>query len=315
MQDTTNLNIYPYAGISRYKKSKKMESKIYSYACKNTIRLLRFAKVEIDCSFQGLGIQYIVCGNIEYLANEKKLEASSGDYIIGNACTTSSAKIRNNKLAEIICIDISLDTICEISELYGIHCADFRNYLMTDQLMVNRYSANNSELGHLLNSVYHHIKSGRPEKKWFNRELFYSLGKTIISEQQEFFQQLNKIKLRSTVARYEVFRSLLKAKYFIDKEFLKTPDLDELCNSAGISRFYFCRLFKLVWGISPYQYMKQKKLELARKEIVSGKSIAEVGFIVGFSDAAAFSKSFRQFYGYNPGNLKKMKGISEFTLG
>jgi AraC-like DNA-binding protein len=61
--------------------------------------------------------------------------------------------------------------------------------------------------------------------------------------------------------------------------------------------------------------MKQKKLELARKEIVSGKSIAEVGFIVGFSDAAAFSKSFRQFYGYNPGNLKKMKGISEFTLG
>jgi AraC-like DNA-binding protein len=291
-----------------------VDAKIYSDACKNSIRFLQFSKVELNCSFQGLGIQYIVSGSIEYFASEKKLEASAGDYIIGNTSTSSSAKIRNNKQAEILCIDISLETICEISELYGIHCADFRNYLMTDQLMVNRYSASNSELGQMLNTLYQHIKSGRPEKKWFNRELFYSLGKSILSEQQEFFQQLNKIKLRSTVARYEVFRSLLKARYFIDKEFLKTPDLDELCNSAGISRFYFCRLFKLVWGISPYQYMKQKKLELARKEIVSGKSIAEVGFIVGFSDAAAFSKSFRQFYGYNPGNLKKTKVLSEVSL-
>lgn len=291
-----------------------MDTKIYSDDCKNTIRFLQFSKVEMDCSFRGLGIQYIVSGNIEFFANEKKLEASAGDYIIGNSSTSSSAKIRNNKLAEVICIDITTETICEICERYGIHCADFRNYLITDQFLVNRYSASSSELGQLLNSIYQHIKSGRPEKKWLNRELFYSLGRTILAEQQEFFQQLNKIKLRSTVARYEVFRSLLKARYYIDKEFLKRPDLDKLCSSAGISRFYFCRLFKLVWGVSPYQYMKQKKLELARREITSGKSISEAGFMIGFSDAAAFSKSFKQFYGYNPGNLKKTKVLSEVSL-
>jgi len=113
------------------------------------------------------------------------------------------------------------------------------------------------------------------------------------------------------VAKNEVFRSLLRAKYFIDKEFLKTPDLDELCESAGISRFYFCRLFKLVWGISPCQYLKKKKLEFARKEILSGKTIAEVSFFVGFSEVAAFSKAFKQHYGCTPRDLKKRLVLSE----
>ena len=288
-----------------------MEAKIYTDASRNTIRFLQFAKVEMDCSFRGLGIQYIVSGNIEFFANEKKLEAGAGDYIIGNASTSSVAKIRNNKQAEVICIDISTETICEICERYGIHCADFRNYLMNDQFLMNRYLARNSEFEQRIIWIYRQIKSGSPEKKWLSKELFYSLGKIIISEQQEFFQQLNKINLRSTVAKYDVFRSLLKARYFIDKEFLKAPDLDQLCTNAGISRFYFCRLFKLVWGISPYQYMKKKKLELACHEISKGKSIAEVGFMIGFSDAAAFSKSFKQYYGYNPGNLKKVKSLSE----
>ena len=284
-----------------------MEEKIYTDASKNAIRLLQFAKVEFNYSFLGLGIQYIVSGKVEYFLGPKKIQASPGDYIVGNARTSDLLKIRSKEQTEIICIDISPETICEIAETFGIHCADFRNYLFTDQLLVNRYSAANSGLEEMLDLVYYQIKSRKPEKKWFKRELFYSLGKTIISEQQSFFQQFNKIKLRSTLARQEVFRSLLTARYYIDKEFLKAPNLDELCTGAGISRFYFCRLFKLVWGISPYQYMKQKKLQFARKEILDGKSISEVSHLTGFSDASAFSKSFRQVYGFNPGILKKEK--------
>lgn len=256
-----------------------------------------------------MGIQYIAAGNVEYVTNRKKFEAFEGDYIIGNAHT--SPVVKQKKQSEIICIDISPETIYEITKTYGIDCADFINFLLSDQFLVNRYCAKNSELESLLAIIFRHVKSGKPQHQWLNQQFFYRIGKVIISDQMMIFQHLNKITLRSVVAKNEVFRSLLRAKNFIDREFLKAPDLDQLCESAGISRFYFCRLFKLVWDVSPYQYLKHKKLELARKEILAGKTIAEVGFFVGFSEVAAFSKAFKQHYGCNPRELKKKLTLSE----
>jgi len=281
----------------------KVETKICGKSGNNTVQLFKIGEDKVDCCFKGFGIQYIASGKVEYTINRRKLEAFEGDYIIGNAHTFIA--IREKKPCEIICIDISLDTIYEITELHGIHCADFINFLLSDQFLVNRYCAKNSELESLLVIIFRHVKSGKPQHQWLSQHFFQDLVKVIISDQRLIFQHLNKINLRSVVAKYEVFRSLLNAKYFIDKEFLKTMDLDQLCESAGISRFYFCRLFKLVWDISPYQYLKHKKLELARKEILSGKTIAEVGFFVGFSEVAAFSKAFKQHYGCNPRELKK----------
>ncbi len=277
----------------------------------NSIQLFQIGEDESECCIKGLGIQYISAGNVEYIANRKRFDVSEGDYIIGNAYTLPFVKIRAKKPSEIICIEISPKDICEITELQGIHCGEFKNFLLSDEFLVNRYCARNSELESLFVAVRRHVKLGKPQKQCLNQQLFHRLGQVIISDQRIIFQHLNKINLRSVVAKNEVFRSLLRAKYFIDKEFLKTPDLDELCESAGISRFYFCRLFKLVWGISPYQYLKHKKLELARKEILAGKTIAEVGFFVGFSEVAAFSKAFKQHYGCNPRAIKKNLIFSE----
>jgi AraC-like DNA-binding protein len=291
--------------------NEKVETKVCVTSGNNTIQLFQIGEDETDCCFKGMGIQYIAVGNVEYVANRKKFEAFEGDYIIGNAHTSPIVKVRRKKPSEIICIDISPETICEIAEVHGIHCADFINFLLSDQFLVNRYCARNSELESLLVTIFRHVKSGKPQHQWLNQQFFHDLAKVIISDQRLIFQHLNKVNLRSVVAKNEVFRSLLRAKYFIDKEFLKTPDLDQLCESAGISRFYFCRLFKLVWGISPYQYLKHKKLELARREILSGKTIAEVGFFVGFSEVAAFSKAFKQHYGCNPRAIKKNLIFSE----
>lgn len=290
-----------------------MESKTYIDSDKNTIRLLHTGTAGLDCSFKGIGIQFVVSGNIEYNVNCKKFEAFAGDYIIGNHHTLIS-KIKHKKPAEILCVEFSAETINRISEMQGYLCVDFKNFLISDRLLVNRYSARNTELEQTLIVICDNIKSGVSENHWLNSQLFQQLGKIIIAEQKVYFAQLNKINLRGSIAKHEVFRSLHKAKSFIDNEYLKTPDLGDLCESAGISRFYFCRLFKLVYGIPPYQYLKHKKLELARKEIISGKTIAEVGFMLGFSDVAAFSKSFKQFYGFNPGELKKIRKIKNDLL-
>ena len=288
-----------------------MKTKICVELGNITIKLFQVGEDETNCSSKGMGIQYIAAGNVEYIANRKKFEAFEGDYFIGNGYTSPVVKVRQKKPSEIISINISPETIAEITAVHGIHCADFKKFLLSDQFLVNRYCARNSELENLMVSVCRHVKSGKAESQWLNPQLFHRLGQVIISDQRIIFQNLKKITLRSVVAKNEVFRSLLRAKYFIDKEFLKTPDLDELCESAGISRFYFCRLFKLVWGISPCQYLKQKKLEFARKEILSGKTIAEVSFFVGFSEVAAFSKAFKQHYGCTPRDLKKRLVLSE----
>jgi AraC-like DNA-binding protein len=64
-------------------------------------------------------------------------------------------------------------------------------------------------------------------------------------------------------------------------------------------------VFKSVFGISPYQYQKRKRLELAKFDLLKGNEILFTAIHYGFSDAPTFTKAFKQQFGFTPGSLRK----------
>jgi AraC-like DNA-binding protein len=74
---------------------------------------------------------------------------------------------------------------------------------------------------------------------------------------------------------------------------------------TGISKYHFIRVFKAAFGISPYQYQKRKRLELAKTDLLSGEEILFTAIRYGFADTATFSKAFKQQFGVTPGAVKK----------
>lgn len=88
---------------------------------------------------------------------------------------------------------------------------------------------------------------------------------------------------------------------FIDANIAMPISLADLASQVGLSEYYFCRCFKRATGMSPYQYVLNKRMERAcaclRRDDMS---IQEIAFASGFGDPVQFAKQFRRTHGLTP---------------
>lgn len=86
----------------------------------------------------------------------------------------------------------------------------------------------------------------------------------------------------------------------------KAITIDDLADLLGCSKFYFLREFKKRVGITPYQYLMTKRLELARQLLtLPGANIAAVSLELGFNDQSHFTRTFKKEFGLTPGQFQK----------
>lgn len=101
----------------------------------------------------------------------------------------------------------------------------------------------------------------------------------------------------------------LTIRRFIDKN-LGSPELDPdlLARQFGLSRSTLYRLFEPVGGIA--DYIRRQRLARAWREITapgqSNQRIGLLGFRLGFTNASAFTRLFREHFGMSPGEARKM---------
>ena len=87
-------------------------------------------------------------------------------------------------------------------------------------------------------------------------------------------------------------------------------DLNAYLRSLPFSSEYLTRLFKKEMGMTPRQYLVDRRLENAASSLAlmdGSLSISEVARQCGFSDALYFSKVFKQRYGVSPKNYRPSK--------
>ena len=98
---------------------------------------------------------------------------------------------------------------------------------------------------------------------------------------------------------------IIKSINFIQKNFHKPITRSELAKNVNLSESYFSNIFTQTTGISPYQYIKNHRFDIAISLISQGVSINEVAEKCGFSSVAAFSNSFKKKFGYSPSKYSK----------
>lgn len=99
-------------------------------------------------------------------------------------------------------------------------------------------------------------------------------------------------------------RSILSAamEYFESHIFDTDFSVEALINKSGVSGTYFRKCFLKSYGISPKEYIVEKRLSRARSILDGGDfgNISDVAKSVGFEDALYFGKVFKKKYGVSP---------------
>lgn len=114
---------------------------------------------------------------------------------------------------------------------------------------------------------------------------------------------------KSSIQEYEgglPQQQLKRAIDYIQDHLAKEISLNAIANYLGISRYYFCRLFKQSTGLSPHQYVIQQRVERAKQLLLQGEmSIADVAQVCGFAHQSHLTRHFKRLTGVTPKTLLK----------
>ena len=85
--------------------------------------------------------------------------------------------------------------------------------------------------------------------------------------------------------------------------------IDDICRELNYSKYYLCRTFRKVTGVTIMKYINQQKIAKAKNLLLSGDyDISEIALKTGFNGSSQFSRSFRQLTGISPREFRKSAG-------
>ena len=97
-----------------------------------------------------------------------------------------------------------------------------------------------------------------------------------------------------------LYKRIVQAKIFIDNHYREKIELSNIADSAYFSKFHFIRLFKIVYGKTPHQYLIKVRIEGARELLQNEISVTETCFSVGFDSLTSFTALFRRYTKISP---------------
>lgn len=98
-----------------------------------------------------------------------------------------------------------------------------------------------------------------------------------------------------------------KVIYFLEENFKRQPDLKEMARSAGMSEFYFQRIFQRWAGISPKKFLQFLTKECA-KQLLEKSNVLDASFDAGLSGPSRLHDLLITCEAMSPGEYKQ-KGL------
>jgi AraC-like DNA-binding protein len=82
------------------------------------------------------------------------------------------------------------------------------------------------------------------------------------------------------------------------------PTIKELAREAAMSESKLKKIFKTVYGLPPYEYYQQQRMQKARVMLLSGEySVKDIGYTLGYVNLSNFTLAFKKVFGKLPSEV------------
>lgn len=269
--------------------NKKLGKIKYSYACTN---------FDFASRTEGFALKYVTQGTEFYGIGQRIVPVKQGQFILLPKGQYYHVQGLKNTTTKGLCIDlyakgldhellvnsqdalhtgISLD--CSVSETLG-------KTLASTALMNDKQINDEQQASFVLESLEFELVNFVRKTQIFNTKLARLVKKP--------------------ATRAQLLSKLIGAKEYIYSHYSSSTSLEKISKQAGLSKYHFQRLFKLVYDVSPSQLQDKLRIEQAKLLLLAKeKSLSNIAFKLGFSDTSAFIHKFRQLNGTTPGNYRR----------
>ncbi|MZQ84170.1 helix-turn-helix domain-containing protein [Paenibacillus sp. 5J-6] len=158
--------------------------------------------------------------------------------------------------------------------------------------------------------------------EYFYEKYRYSYDFTGMNGSLEVYQFLTLLKNHGNVNKSaslsQSHERLLPLLFQLEINF-GSPDvgLTWMSNELGISPQHLNTLFRKAFGLSPYQYLLQLRLQKSKELLITGHNLTvkQIAETTGFLDASHFISTFRKSVGVTPDVFRHQYPINEIEKG
>lgn len=97
---------------------------------------------------------------------------------------------------------------------------------------------------------------------------------------------------------------------YIEEHLTDDLSLERVSEYAGVSDFHFRKIFFFLSGLTLSEYIKNRKLSEANKDLLNGEKVTDVAYKYGYQSLDGFTRAFKKWSGFLPSDVIKT-GISK----
>ena len=246
--------------------------------------------IEIKCFYEG---------SATLLIGNETVSAKAGDVVVINPyefhATVAYSENKGKYHMFMIPLDYFSDADTSESELMLM--------LRAGQTFLSRHYENNARLFGILMQA---------AEEYRNRETAYqSAIKGLMIQLFALLARCGTTKVdlidekRKTLLHYRLIEPALR---HIRDRYASPITIDELALTCGLSKHYFCHVFKAVVGQSATAYLNDYRVKVADTLLAhTEKSISHIAEVCGFENTNYFCRRYKAFYGISPGKRRYAK--------
>ena len=100
-------------------------------------------------------------------------------------------------------------------------------------------------------------------------------------------------------------RAMRRVHEYIEGHLEETISIKALARIAGLSMYHFARAFKQSEGLTPHDYLVQRRVRRAQELLASTDlPLSEIALASGFSDQSHCARRFREHVGITPSSYR-----------
>jgi AraC family transcriptional regulator len=157
----------------------------------------------------------------------------------------------------------------------------------------------------VLRFMERHLDLGVSEPSWYEEQLVFLLER-MFRKGMDVARREAAVGAARRATRREIVRRVSLATDYIHSCYERPIALSDISAAAALSPHHLLRLFKVVRGCTPREYLQAKRTRVAARLIAGTElTLEEIAHRVGFEDRSTLGRQLRRTFGVNPRQMRR----------